>query len=227
MKFKLYITSNIRRILEMIEQTYKRRKVPLEDFKKFRRSLENGSNNLLFYEEGQADMAKIRLMEEIKKYYTSMPRREVYRMIHRVEIERGLISRLTQLKKLPNTKAEATKLLTFINAAQFSCWGQIDEKIEMRFFKLVTSREKFEELLKFPNIEELTQSPNQPVPFTTIRLAIKLIDYDTLYRNNGIYEDYIECLKRHSSNPNPAIEMFNFWHGVMNTAVFYIYPGDD
>lgn len=223
---KLYITGNIRRILEMIEQVYKKRKLPLEDFKKFRHSLENGSNDLLFYEEGQADEAKIHLMEEIKKYYSPMPMREVYRMIHSVEIERGLSSRLIQLKELPRTKAEATRLLTFMNTAQFSCWGQVDENIEMKVFKLVASSEQFEKLLKDPNIEELTQSYNLLIPFTTIRVAIKLIDYDTLYIDKGIYEDYIDCIKRHFSNPNPAIEMFNFWHGVMSTAIFYIYPGN-
>ena len=117
-------------------------------------------------------------------------------------------------------------LLGFLNNAYNSSWGQFDAYYKIKDFRLVESEEEFEKILnRFNGAEELTASKWLIVDYTTIRVALVPMDRITIYKKKGIFEDYQRFLKEHLSDMDfdNAFNMFNLWHDVRETAIYYIY----
>lgn len=200
-------------------------RIQLEYFEAFKEKLENGTSELLICEKGKENEAKIRLMYAIGKFLEPLWQNDIYLIVNDVYIQRGLISRIKKLSTKSKTKKEALNLLEFINTAHYSSWGQDDENFEIRDFRLVDSEKDFDEILqKFKEAEELT-ARDLITDYTTIRVAWVPIDYITIYQKKGIYEEYLRFFSEHlnDSNFDDAIKMFNLWHDVRETAIYYIY----
>ena len=246
----IFLPESIERSLERIEEVYKRDikkrrsyyhsiskngkkytgtdtvRIQLEYFQEFRESLENGTSPLLICEEGKEDEAKIRLMYAVWEWYEPLWGEDVYRVENDVYIQRGLKKRIERLSTEPKTQKEALNLLGFLNNAYQSSWGQEDSRYKIKDFRLVKSEEEFEKILnKFKDAEELTASKRLIVDYTTIRVALVPMDWSTIHKKKGIFEEYQRFLNEHlyDRNFNNAFDMFNLWHDVRETAIYYIY----
>lgn len=243
--FMIFLPESIERILERIEEAYKRdikkriayskkwnryagtdsAKVQLEFFEEFKSSLESGTSKLLVCEEGKEDEAKICLMNAVFKWFEPLVMEDIYRIRNDVYIQRGLKKRIEALSKKNKTKEEALCLLGFLNNAYASSWGQGDELYQIRDFRLVESEEEFETILKkYSDAEDLTASKGL-VNFTTIRVALVPVDNITIYQKKGIFEEYKRFSREHlvDKNIDDALKMFDLWHDVRETAIYYIY----
>lgn len=246
----IFLPESIERILERIGEAYKRDikkrksyyssiskngktytgtdtvKIQLENFEEFKASLKNGTSQLLVCEEGKEDEAKIRLMYAVWEWYEPLWMEDVYRVENDVYIQRGLRKRLERLGTEYETQKEALNLLGFLNNAYGSSWGQGDEHYKIKDFRLVDSEEEFENILnEFNGAEELTNSKWLIVDYTTIRVALVPMDRMSIYKKKGIFEDYQRFCKEHLGDMNfdNAFKMFNLWHDVRETAIYYIY----
>ena len=88
------------------------------------------------------------------------------------------------------------------------------------------SEEEFEKILnKFDDAEELTASKWNIVDYMTIRVALVPMDRRTILIRKGLFEDYQRFYKEHLGDMNfdSAFKMFNLWHDVRETAIYYIY----
>ncbi len=246
----IFLPESIERILERIGEAYKRDikkcrsyyssiskngkkytgtdtvKIQLEYFEEFKTSLENGTNQLLVCEEGKEDEAKIRLMNAVLEWYEPLWAEDVCRVENDVYIQRGLRKRIERLKNECKTQKEALNLLGFLNNAYNSSWRQDDAHYKIKDFRLVESEEEFEKILnKFDNAEELTASKWNIVDYTTIRVVLVPMDRRTILIRKGLFEDYQRFYKEHLGDMNfdSAFKMFNLWHDVRETAIYYIY----
>jgi len=245
----IYLPESVERTLARVEEVYKRDikkrrsyyssiikdgktytgtdtvKIMLEDFKKFKASLENGTSELLVCEEGQEEKAKIRLMNAIWEYYEPLWHEDICIIDNDVYIQKGLQRRILSLSAQRQTKEEAENLLEFLNSAHYSSWGQGDTYYKIRDFRLVKSKEEFEEILTKLHAEELTGCKNLIVDYTTIRVAWIAVDWRTIYKKKGFYEDFQRLRKEHGGDMDfdDVWKMFNIWHDVRETAIYYIY----
>lgn len=245
----IYLPESIERTLERIEEAYKRDikkrrsyyssiiedgktytgtdtvRIMLKEFKKFKASLENGTSELLVCEEGQEEKAKIRLMNAIWEYYEPLWPEDICTIDNDVYIQKGLQRRILSLSTQRKTKEEAENLLGFLDDAHYSSWGQGDAYYKIRDFRLVKSEEEFEEILTKLHARELTRCKNLIVDYTTIRVAFVTVSCETIYKKKGIYEDFQRLLKEHGGDMNfdDVWKIFNIWHDVRETAIYYIY----
>lgn len=246
----IFVPESIERILERIEEIYKRdvkenkaynssilkngktyrktntTKIQLEDFRKFRESLENETSEFLVCKKGEEDKAKIRLMHQIWKYYEPLNAEDIYQIEHDVYIQKDLRERIEELSEKYKTEKEALNLLNFIDNGYYASWGQGDAQSKIRDFRLVESEEEFERILrKFKTAEDLTDQKDTIVEYTTIRVALVAIDYRTIFRKKGIYEEYERFFNEHigDSDFDIAFQMFKLWHDVRETSIYYIY----
>ena len=250
----IFLPESIERTLERIEEAYKKDikkhkvyfssilkdgkkytgtdtvRIQLESFKQFKESLKCETSKFLVCEEGKEDDAKIRLMYAIREWYKPLLNEDIYRIENDVYIQSDLKKRLKKLSTKPRTKKEALNLLEFFNNAFNSSWGPVDSQYKIRDFRLVNSKEKFEKILnEFNNVEELTDDKDLVVDFTTIRVALVTMDWVTIYKRKGIFEEYQRFYKKHlgSMNFNDELKMFNLWHDVRETAIYYIYAPEE
>ena len=223
----IFLPESIERTLIRIEEAYRKRhlKIELKYFKEFKASLENGTSELLVCEEGEEDKAKIRLMHAIWEYYEPLWSADIYRIENDVFIQRGLRKRIQSLSTQKQTQKEAKNLLKFLDNAHSSSWGQGDAYYKIRDFRLVKSEEELEEILAKNHAYELTRCQNLLVDYTTIRVAFVTLDWRTIYKKKGIYEDFQRFHKEHTGDMDfdNAWKMFNIWHDVRETAIYYIY----
>lgn len=188
--------------------------------------MENGTSQLLVCEEGKEDEAKIRLMYAVWEWYEPLSMEDVYRVENDVYIQRGLRERIESLGNECETQKEALNLLGFLNNAYNSSWGQEDAHYKIKDFRLVESEEEFERILnEFNGADELTASKWLIVDYTTIRVALVPMDWRTILKKKGIFEDYQRFCKEHLGDMNfdDAFKMFKLWHDVRETAIYYIY----
>lgn len=245
----IFIPESIRRILERIENAYQEDlakgvaycyaidkkgqlykgtdavRIQLENFKEFKASLENGTSELLTCEQGKEDDAKIRLMYELGKFYEPLSSRHIMRIKRDVDVQRGLKTRIREFRAKTKKYGEASNLLELIRDAHWSSWGQADSEYEVRVFRLVESEAEFEAILSTEGATELTKSKNLLVEFTSIRVALVTLDEMDIYKNKGIFEDYMRFLNEHlkCEDFDDAMKMFNLWHNVRETAIYYVY----
>ncbi len=197
-------------------------KILLKLLKDFKAKLENGTSQLLVCEKGKEDEAKIQLMYSVLEHLEPLSNYDKAYIMHDVYIQEGLVERVEALSKKIKTQQEASGLLDFLNDAYNSSWGQDDEIYRVRDFRLVTSEEEFEYILTtVKNVEEITDKPF----FTTMRIALVTMNYYSLYKEKGILEEYQSFLETHKDDDDfdGAIDMFNMWHDVRETAIYYIY----
>ena len=245
----IYLPESIERTLARIEEIYKRDvktkksyyhsitkngktytgtdtvKIQLENFKEFKASLENGTSEFLVCQEGQEEKAKIRLMRAIWEFYEPLSYNNTCIIDKDVYIQRGLRKRIQYLRAQKQTQEEAENLLGFLDNAHSSSWGQEDDHYKIRDFRLVKSKEEFEEILEKFHAKELTGCKNLIVDYTTIRVALLTVDWKTIYKKKGIYEDFQRFCKEYSRDIHfgEAWKVFNIWHDVRETAIYYIY----
>lgn len=246
----IFLPESIERILERIGDAYKRDikkrrsyyssiskngktytgtdtvRIQLEYFEEFKASLENGTSQLLVCEEGEEDEAKIRLMNALYEWYEPLWTEDFYLIENDVYIQRGLKKRIEKLSNKHETQKEASNLLGFLNNAYDSSWGQEDSHYKIKDFRLVNSEEEFEKILNnFNDAKELTASKNLVVDYTTIRVALVPMDWRTICKKKGIFEDYDRLWNEHAGKGDfdNAFKMFHLWHDVRETAIYYIY----
>ena len=232
---KLTLPKGIKRELGRIEEVYKSkidRKVPLEEFLEFKKSLENGTNQILFYEEGGEGEAKIRLMHSMKKWFEPLSCYEVQQIENDVYVQRGLKSKLKKICFDSKTKAEAKSLLNFIKNARTEACGIEDENYSVKKFRIVESKKEFETILKkfrASEITELITDKGTRVPFTTIRVATVPMDYLEMYKVKGIEEKFEKFNEdsRVCKSYGCKFKVFNLWHDVRRTVIFYVYVPEE
>lgn len=248
-RIMIYLPESIERTLARIEKTYKKDikigrayyhsitkdgktytgtdtvKIQLEYFKEFKASLEDGTSEFLFCEQGQEERAKIRLMNAIREFYDPLFHEDICIINNDVYFERGLRKRIQSLSTQIQTKEEAENLLRFFDNAHSSSWGQEDAYCEIRDFRLVKSEEEFEEILAKFHAEELTRCKKLLVDYNTIRVALVTVGCRTIYKKKGIYEDFQRLCKEYRGDKDfdNVWKMFNIWHDVRETAIYYIY----
>lgn len=191
--------------------------------------MENGTNSLLNCEVGKEDEAKIKLMNAVLEWYDPLSSQDINRINKDVYIQRGLRKRIEKLSNKTSTQLEAGALLGFLDNAYNSSWSQEDEHYQIKDFRIVKTNKEFEKIfVKFKEAEELTSKKELLIDFKTIRVAIVPMDFKTIYKKKGIFEEYETFYKKNIVNTNfgDAFDMFNLWHDVRETAIYYIYLGD-
>lgn len=245
----IFIPESIKRILKRIENAYQEDlakgvaycyaidkngqlytgtdavRIQLENFKEFKTSLEDGTSELLMCEEGKEDEAKIRLMHAIGKFYEPLSSKNIMIIKRDVYVQRGLKTRIKKFRAKTKKYGEASNLLELIRDAHWSSWGQGDSEYEVRDLRLAESEAEFEAILTTEGAIELTKSKNLLVEFTSIRVALVTLDEMDIYQDKGIFEDYKRFLNEHlkCKDFDDAMKMFNLWHDVRETAIYYVY----
>ena len=223
---KIFVPDSILRILERIGDVYERDlKIQIEEFEKFKAGLKNGNSSLLVCEEGKEVEAKMRLMYAIKEYYEPLCVDDIYRVENDVYIQEGLRERIERLSTESRTRKEALSILSFLKDAYRSSWGQGDSNYKIRDFRLVKTEDEFKRILDIEDAEELTAKKNLNLEFNSIQVGLVTMDSIDIYKKKKIFEDYQKFLLEHSSDIdfNDALEVFNLWHDVRETAIYYVY----
>lgn len=231
----IFLPASIERTLERISEAYKRdikkgrpyAKKQLEVFEAFKASLENGTSELLNCNYGREYEAKIRLMHKIEKFYDPLLQSDLNLILNDVFIQNGLIAQLDKLCADNKTQAGASALLNFIYTAHSSSWGPSDsDGFRIRDFRLAKSEKEFEEILnKFKNAEELSNSNNLFLDLATIRVAFIPVSREMIYKSKGIYEERSRFVNEIFATPlnfSDALKMYDLWHDVRETAIYYI-----
>lgn len=249
---RLYLPESIERTLDRIEQTYisdvqkgksyysliKRNGkeyvgtdtvlLHLADFRRFKARLKNEDaiDPLLICKKYSENEAKIKLMYEIWTWYDPLWNEDIKKITNDVFVQKELRNNLNTLsRKRGPAKAESKKIIKFIDTAHYSSWGMDDERYRIRDFRLVRTPDEFEDILKNEKAEEISASSNCIEEFNIIRVALVTLDFETLYKKKGLYEEYIHLRDEYvtSSCFENAVKMFNLWHDVRETAIYYVY----
>lgn len=239
---KIFISESIERILKRIVDVYKKDienhrvychsitkdgktytgtdtvRIKLEYFEEFKASLENGTSDLLICEKGKEDEAKLDLLDAISKWYEPLCQNDINAIENDVYVQEELMKLIIKMssKKLK----EAQNLLNFIND-----YSPEVEHYQIKDFRLVNSEEDFKKILTAYNTsQELTSLSSLKENFNDIRISMISMDAFEIYKKKGIYEDYKKFFTEHISDDlDSYIKMFNIWHDVRETAIFYIY----
>ena len=194
----------------------------LEDLKQFRTALE--TQELAIFQGTEEDVIA-KIYNAIQDYYEPLNAEAISEITKVVWVQSQLRRELKKAaKKRRKTCQEARGILDYIKNAKHIAWSQDDECVQRKIFKLVKTNEEFEFILKSnkDKCTELTVECSEP--FEMIRIAMVEISFKEQYQSKHIVKEYKKLFDAHKLDwKQRAFDQFNFWHDVMNTAVYYVF----
>lgn len=195
----------------------------LNSVKHFRRLLDNPEGEL--FTGTETDIRK-KIYLKICEFYKPLSQEAICRITHSVDCQGQLERALQAAKKDPSTAEDAKKLSCFIANGRVLNWGQCDEHINSKVFKLVKSEDAFEKLLSRTDEDttvEITQISISP--YTKIRVALQTIDIPTMYRKQVRVREFKNFWEGYHAPDEFDIEytIFNMWNDITETGIYYVY----
>ena len=196
----------------------------VEELKRFRKEIDEQKSRLF---EGTFEEVQTKIFRYVKSFFECLPVSSTYEVIRTVHVQKQLMQALRKARKNPALSNEATLAMSAIKSAKHTCWAQDDSYFDNKTFKLVHTSEEFESTLKRIKENYLGRelTPGFSKCFKHIRVAFEEISFDTQYRQKGIFREY----KAYAKDPHffyGQKRVFDFWHGVTPTAIYYVFIED-
>lgn len=192
-------------------------------FKKFRQSLEDGTNILMQYKDGEKAMLDI--IEVIWDFYEPFTKTQILNIENDAYIEADLIRRLEKFQQINKNDKEAKALMNFFNNPCASAWGQEDLWCGVRKFKLVKSLEEYNNILRKKGIQDITTNTNA-IEECNIRVAFSYMSEDEAMIQKGFHWDYNKRFKCKYSGEESALRKYKIWNDIRSVGEYYIYIPD-
>ena len=193
----------------------------VEHLKEFRKELDEQKSPLFT---GTPEEIQAKIKRYIEDFYDALSIDAIYEVNKNVFTQKQLMKALRKARKDPKFENDAIMLMHFINAAKSSSWGQDDENFDTKYFKLVHSKEEFEEIIRRaePNLLGWELTPGTIDPFKHIRVAFVEVPFHEQYRKKGIYRAYQAKAKKHDFWHGEN-KVFDFWNDITRTCTYYVY----
>lgn len=227
------LSQNIKRILARMEKTMEEdviccsssanageKKAKLQDFRKFKESLENQSSPLMQCFDDELKKAMLRITHKIWKYCEEFTGEQLYNVIKYVVMEDGLFEKLERFLQRNPEDPDANALLNFFNNPCASSWEQGDSYCYVREFKYITI-EDYEALIEKEDIDDFTDDKEK----TQIRMAFRSISEEERIEEKGLYMDYKNFMYEQDFSTS-ALEDYRIWFDVMKKGIYYVYIPD-
>lgn len=195
----------------------------LESIKHFRKLLDNQGEYLICQTEEEF---RKKVYIKICEFCKPLSETAILRITHSYTCQGQLEDALRAARKDPNLYYEAKFISWFISNACTQHWCDVDETIKCKEFKLVRSKETFENMLssqgKCPTIE-ITQSGK--IPFAHFRVAIQKFSIEDCYRKKSKLREYRNFWEgsHNVEEFSTDYDIFNMWNNVSETGVYYVY----
>lgn len=246
----LILSKNIKRTLERIEKTIQKdikegAEYPasfavnqivytgkeaverqLTIFQAFKRSLENGTNQVVNCYDDEREESMLDLIGMIWKFYDPFTGSQIANIDNEAVIEKGIRQRLEKFRERFCKDKVAADLEKFLKNPCSSSWGTDDKHCGFRIFKLVLTSEEFKHIVKRKGISEITA--NQPKEGCNIHIAFERIEECQVIKKKGLQHDYKRFLYKFANHENLdiKIEKYKFWYGIKERGIYYVYIPD-
>ena len=167
-----------------------------------------------------------RIYEKICEYYKPLSPEAICRITHDVVCQGQLDEAIRAAKKNLSTFKDAVHISRFIANGCTLNWGDCDERVNRKIFKLVKTEECFENLLNRAEKQPFVEITNDGfIPCTQIRVAFQFLEIPDIYRKKARYRDY----RNFWESPHRVEDfdlnytIFNMWNDVTETGVYYVY----
>ena len=195
----------------------------LNAVKNFRRLLSKPEGNLFI---GTDSEIQKRIYQQICEFYKPLSPEAICRITREVVCQGQLERAINVARRNSVTSKEAHQISQYITNGRTLNWGDIDETVNRKVFKLVKSEEDFEDLLhrtgKEP-ITEITQEGSHP--YSQIRIAFQVWDIQSLYRKQSRFREFRTFWEAPHVVEEFDLEytIFNMWNDVTKTGIYYVY----
>lgn len=195
----------------------------LEVFQDFKNSLEQGTNTVLQCYDDQKEEAMLELVGRIWDFYEPFTKNQIDNIENEAIIDEGLSQRLKNFRKKFRKDKVAEALTNFFNNPCGSSWGQEDAYCGLRIFKLVSTSEEYEEILKREPVEDITS--DKPEECLNIRVAFSKIDEGQVIEEKGLKYDFRRFMCKFAGQESlyTKIEKYKIWFGIRRNGIYYIY----
>lgn len=172
---------------------------------------------------GTEEEIRKRIFEKICEFYKPLSDDAVKRITHSVETQGQLDQALKRALKDPNMVFDARLVTKFVTKSYARSWCDADENLHRKVFKLIQSEDAFEKLFRDDTTMEITHKG--PVPFTSFRMAVQIMDIPSIYRKQirmREYNSFWEGL-RSIDDFDTEYTIFNLWNNITETGIYYVY----
>ena len=196
----------------------------LKELKGLRKEMDEQKSWLF---EGTFEEVQANIFRYIEDFFEYIPVQSTHEVVRNVTVQKQLMQELRRAINDPKLACEATITMNAIRTAKHSSWAQEDSYFDNKTFKLIRSKEEFEETLKRIKANYLGHelTPGFFKTFKHIRVAYEEISFDAQYRKKGIFRKY-KTLAKDPYFFYGQKQVFDFWHGVTPTAIYYVFIGD-
>lgn len=195
-------------------------RVQLENFRKFRKSLEDGTHPLMNCTDREAERNLLKIIYEIARFYEILIPDKIRNIENLDMIDKGLIVRLENFLKVNPENVEANALRNFFNRPRYSSWGMEDAYCEAREFKLVNTLEEFDEILEQQKRVEDISSDSNPNP--AIKIAFYRISAHEMIVKKGLRWDYNRFVCDYYGGYE-GLDSYKLLHDIKETGIYYVY----
>ena len=167
-----------------------------------------------------------RIYETICEYYKHLSPEAICRITHDVVCQGQLEDAIRAAKKNNTTFKDAVQISRFIANGCILNWGECDERVNRKIFKLVKTEESFEDLLTHAEknpLVEITSEGN--MTYTKIRVAFQFLEIPAMYRKKSRYREYRNFWEAPHTVEEFDLDhtIFNMWNDITETGIYYVY----
>lgn len=193
----------------------------VEHLKEFRKELDEQKSPLFT---GTQEEIQQKIYCYIEDFYEALSMNSIYEVNRNIFTQKQLMKALRRAKKNSEFAEEARMLMHVIETAKISSWGQDDESYDTKYFKLVHSEEKFEQIIENakPNLRGWELTPGSFDQFKHIRVAFVEVPFHEQYRKKSIYRAF-KSNRKNRNFFNGMNKVFDFWNNITRTCIYYVY----
>lgn len=195
----------------------------LDEIKNFRKQLNNPEGD--FFTGTDFEIQK-RIYKKICEYYKPLSPNAICRITHDVVCQGQLDLAIRAAKKNLSTFKDAVQISSFISNGCVLNWGECDERVNRKIFKLIKTEESFETLLNQAEKNSLVEITNESdVPYSQIRVAFQFLEIPALYRKKSRYREYRNFWEAPHTVEEFDLDhtIFNMWNDMTETGIYYVY----
>lgn len=193
-------------------------------FKKFKWSLESGTNELMHCRAIEGKQNMIKIVDAIWDFYKPFTTTQIANIENDVFFEDDLKARLKRFLQANPTDLDANVLKYFFNYPWDYSWSQVDDCCKVREFKLLKSKQKYNKVLKEEGVQVLeprTEGKNK------IWIAFLRISEDEILKEKGLQNDYKEFVDKYAYSLNELErQSYRLWFDIREKGIYYIYIPD-
>ncbi len=195
----------------------------LDSIKNFRKQLNKPEGD--FFTGTDFEVQK-RIYEKICEYYKPLSPEAICRITHDVVCQGQLEDAIRAAKKNTATFKDAVQISRFISNGCILNWGECDEKVNRKIFKLIKTEESFESLLNRTGKDSLVEITSDGIMhYNNIRVAFQFLEIPALYRKQARYREYRNFWEAPHSVEDFDLDftIFNMWNDITETGIYYVY----